>query len=38
MNVYVTERNGVNYTMYMYVRAQVYVQFGHLYSQKNSLI
>ena len=31
MNVYVTE--GVNYTMY--VPTKVYVQFVHLYSQKN---
>ena len=35
MNVYVTEREDVNYTMY--VRTQVYVQFVHLYSQKTSL-
>ena len=35
MNVYVAEREGVNYTMY--VRTQVYVQFVHLYSQKTSL-
>ena len=32
MNVYVAEREGVNYTVY--VRIQVYVQFVHLYSQK----
>ena len=32
MYTYVTEREGVNYTMY--VRTQVYVQFVHLYSQK----
>ena len=32
MNVYVTEREGVNYTMY--VPTKVYVQFVHLYSQK----
>ena len=35
MNVYVTEREGVNYTMY--VPTKVYVQFAHLYSQKTSL-
>ena len=35
MNVYVTEREGVNYTMY--VPTKVYVQFVHLYSQKTSL-
>ena len=34
MNVYVTEREGVNYTMY--VPTNVYVQFVHLYSQKTS--
>ena len=34
MNVYVTEREGMNYTIY--VRTQVYVQFVHLYSQKTS--
>ena len=35
MNVYVTEREGVNYTMY--VPTKLYVQFVHLYSQKTSL-
>ena len=35
MNVYVTEQEGVNYTMY--VPTKVYVQFVHLYSQKTSL-